>query len=112
LFADAVFHEDGSLVTAEAPARRGELLTVYGTGFGPAVAPRPFGFAPPEQSPIVDTVSVQAGDAVVAPERAYAAAGRIGLDVVQFRVPEGVSGAMQVRVTVNGKVSNPVAVPF
>ena len=28
-------HEDGSPVTADAPARSGELLTVYGTGFGP-----------------------------------------------------------------------------
>jgi len=34
-------HEDGSPVTADAPAKSGELLTVYGTGFGPAERPRP-----------------------------------------------------------------------
>ena len=30
-----VMHEDGTPVTASAPARQGELLTAYGTGFGP-----------------------------------------------------------------------------
>ena len=39
-------HEDGSPVTADAPAKSGELLTFYGTGFGPAERGRPFGFAP------------------------------------------------------------------
>ena len=43
-------HEDGSPVTADAPARSGELLTVYGTGFGPAERARPEGFPIP-QSP-------------------------------------------------------------
>src|SRR5450759_5733446 len=40
-------HEDGSPVTADAPARPGELLTVYGTGFGPAERARPEGFPIP-----------------------------------------------------------------
>ena len=31
-------HEDGSAVTPEAPARAGELITIYGTGFGPLPA--------------------------------------------------------------------------
>src|SRR5262249_39205061 len=43
-------HEDGSAVTADAPAKSGELLTVYGTGFGPAERARPEGFPVP-QSP-------------------------------------------------------------
>jgi uncharacterized protein (TIGR03437 family) len=112
LFADAIVHQDGTAVTGDSPARAGEVLTVYGTGFGPAAAPRPFGFPLPAESAIRDTVSVQAGDAVVVPEKAYAVAGRIGVDAAQFRIPDNASGPMQVRVTVNGKVSNPLTAPF
>ena len=112
LFADAAVHEDGSLVTADAPARRSELLTVYGTGFGPVVVSRPFGFAPPELSAILDVVTVQAGDVAVPVERAFAAAGRVGVDAVQFRVPELPPGTAQLRVTVNGKSSNAIPLLF
>jgi uncharacterized protein (TIGR03437 family) len=107
LFAGAVLHEDGSAVTAESPARPGELLTVYGTGFGPAAVPRPFGFAPVDRAAILDTVVVEAGDVAIAPERSFAAAGRVGVDVVQFRLPEG---ARTVRVVVNEKASNPIEI--
>ena len=108
LFAGAVLHEDGSVVTAESPVRRGELLTMYGTGFGPAAVARPFGFAPVDAAAIVDPVVVQVGETAITPERLFAAAGRVGLDVVQFRLPEGVAG--RVSVIVNGKASNSVEV--
>jgi uncharacterized protein (TIGR03437 family) len=117
LFADAnsraiVLHEDGSTVTAEVPARSGELLTLYGTGFGPSNPPRPFGFAPLEPSSILDPVEVQAGDVSIAPEKSYAVPGRIGVDAVQFRLPSGAaSGIVPVHVKVNGKDSNTVTVP-
>jgi uncharacterized protein (TIGR03437 family) len=111
LFAGAVLHEDGSAVTEESPARRGELLTAYGTGFGPAVATRPFGLAPLEAAAIADAVSVQAEERTIAPERAFAAANRPGLDAVQFRLPEAVAaGAVKVAVTVNGVSSNAVSI--
>src|SRR5260370_37283916 len=77
-------HEDGSPVRADAPAKSGELLTVYGTGFGPAERARPEGFPVP-QSPsysIVDQVTVQVGDAAFAAEKAFAAATRVGIDAV------------------------------
>ena len=40
-------HADGTLVTPDSPAIKGELLTVYGTGFGPTDHPRLFGFPVP-----------------------------------------------------------------
>jgi uncharacterized protein (TIGR03437 family) len=112
LFQGAVLHEDGSPVTAGAPARRGELLTMYGTGFGPAAMPRPFGFAPVDPAPILDTVAVLAGEVTIVPERSFAAAGKVGLDAVQFRLTEKTpAGTLQISVTANGKNSNVVSVP-
>jgi uncharacterized protein (TIGR03437 family) len=101
-------HEDGSAVTADAPAKAGELLTLYGTGFGPTERPRPEGFPIP-QSPsynIVDTVTVQVGQLAIAAENAYAVVGRCGIDAVQFRLDNSVTGTVTLRVTINGTDSN------
>jgi uncharacterized protein (TIGR03437 family) len=106
-------HEDGSAVTTDSPATRGELLTIYGTGFGPADHGRAFGFPMPAAYPIVDTATVQAGDLAIPSENAFAAAGRIGVDAVQFRLGDGIpSGNLPVRVAVNGKLSNTVLIPI
>ena len=101
-------HEDGTPVTADAPAIAGELLTVYGTGFGPASQARPEGFPVPA-SPvfqIVDSVTVSAGTATFTAENAFAVAGQFGVDAVQFRLDGSVSGTLNFKVTVNGSDSN------
>jgi uncharacterized protein (TIGR03437 family) len=106
-------HEDGSLVTADAPAKPGELLTLYGTGFGPAERTRPEGFTIP-QSPsysLVDAVTVQAGELAIHAEKAFAAVGRCGVDAVQFRLPGSVTGTVTLRVTINGADSNTLLLP-
>ena len=106
-------HEDGSPVTADAPARPGELLTVYGTGFGPAERARPEGFPIP-QSPtysMVDGVTVQVGEAAIPAEKAFAVAGRCGVDAVQFRLDGSVTGTATLRVTVNGADRNTLLLP-
>jgi uncharacterized protein (TIGR03437 family) len=108
-----VMHEDGSVVTADAPAKPGELLTLYGTGFGPAERTRPEGFPIP-QSPsysLVDAVTVQAGELAIPAERAFAAVGRCGVDAVQFRLPGSVTGTVTLRVTINGADSNTLLLP-
>ena len=113
-FALAV-HEDGSPVTADSPARRGELLTVYGTGFGPAGHKRPEGFPIPSDPVylIVDPATVSIGDAVVPAENAFAAPGRVGIDAVQFRLGDGAPGGANanLRVSINGQDSNVVLLP-
>ena len=106
-------HEDGSAVTADAPARPGELLTLYGTGFGPVERPRPEGFPIP-QSPsysIVDGVTLQVGELAIAAEKAYAVVGRVGIDAVQFRLDGSVTGSVTLRVTINGADSNTLLLP-
>jgi uncharacterized protein (TIGR03437 family) len=106
-------HEDGSAVTADAPAKRGELLTLYGTGFGPAERARPEGFPIP-QSPsysLVDGVTVQAGELAIPAQKAYAVVGRCGIDAVQFRLDGSVTGTVTLRVTINGVDSNTLMLP-
>ena len=108
-------HEDGSPVTGDSPAQRGELLTLYGTGLGPADHVRPEGFVLPKSPAYVmlDGVNVQVGDAVIAAEHAFAAPGRVGIDAVQFRLsdsaPTGTNASLH--VTINGQDSNTVLFP-
>jgi uncharacterized protein (TIGR03437 family) len=108
-------HEDGTAVTTDAPALRGELLTVYGTGFGPADHARPEGFPVPD-SPrynIVDTTTATVGDFVIAAENAFVAPGRVGVDAVQFRLGDGAPSGTNanLHITVNGQDSNVVLLP-
>ena len=42
-------------------------------------------------SPLLDSVTVQAGDVAIPAENALAAAGKIGVDAVQFRLGDTVS---------------------
>ena len=107
-------HEDGTLVTPAAPARRGELLTLYGTGFGPLAIPRPEGLAipPAPPFPVVDVVTILLGEAVLPSEAAFAAPGRVAVDVVQFRVPsDAPSGGSPLRVRIGAVDSNTVQLP-
>jgi uncharacterized protein (TIGR03437 family) len=111
-----VVHEDGSPVTADAPAKAGELLTVYGTGFGPTDRPRPAGFAIPASPAynLVDSAEVLIADRPSIPATGFAVPGRIGVDAVQFRVPDDApsGGNATFRVRINGQDSNTVLLPI
>jgi uncharacterized protein (TIGR03437 family) len=109
------FHADGTLVTQASPARIGELLTVYGTGFGPTNPGRPEGFAVPA-SPVynvTDPVSVAIGSDTLTPSSAFALAGSVGVDAVQFTLADqSLSGTnTSLSLTVNGQQSNSVLLP-
>jgi uncharacterized protein (TIGR03437 family) len=106
-------HENGDPVSAAAPARRGERITVYGTGLGPCDRPRPDGFAVPDDPPfpLTDPVQVSLGGAALAPEAAFATPARVGMDAVVFRIPSDATGGMDLKVRVNGVESNTVALP-
>ena len=110
-FAMAI-HEDGSPITSDSPAVHGELITVYGTGFGPADHPRPEGFPVPTSPDylIVDTATVQVGDAVINAQKAFVVPGKQGIDAVQFRLGDSAPTATNatMKVTVNGVDSNTV----
>jgi uncharacterized protein (TIGR03437 family) len=107
-------HEDGTPVTEASPAKAGELLTLYGTGFGPTDHARPEAAAAPAKPPyrLLDPVTIQVSGAAITPESAFAAPGQVGVDAVQFRLDSGVgTGSLELSVTVNGVVSNTLALP-
>lgn len=114
-FAVAI-HQDGTPVTTASPAVQGELLTVYGTGFGPANPMRPEGFPAPANPPclIVDPVTVTVGSVSIAASSAFAVAGSVGIDAVQFTLgsgaPTGTNANLQAMV--NGQASNIVLIPL
>ena len=108
--------EDGSLASPDRPARRGEKVTLLGTGFGPYQRSMLDGFAVPDNppNPLRDIVEIVAGGAVVIPEFAGAAPGTAGLSAVRFTVPPDwpAGQAMDLRVRVNGKESNSAILPL
>lgn len=110
-----VLHEDGRLVTPATPATVGELLTAYGTGFGPTTQPRLLAMPLPSDPAynIVDSVTMGVNGSVFPAEKAYAAAGQIGLDMVQFRLDSSTPAASEISLTVwvNGVQGNSLLLP-
>jgi uncharacterized protein (TIGR03437 family) len=108
-------HENGSAVTPDSPARRGELLTIYGTGFGPTDPMRPVGFAVPQTPPflLLDAVTVLVGGAAIPAQNALAVPGRVAVDAVQFQLGDGAPSATNapLRISINGQQSNTVLLP-
>ena len=109
-------HEDGTLVTPDSPAKIGELLTVYGTGFGPTDSTRLSGMPVPSSPPycVLDPVTVTVAGAVFTPENAVALAGQVGVDIIRFRLdssaPSGSNAPL--KLTINGVDSNTLPLPI
>jgi uncharacterized protein (TIGR03437 family) len=109
-------HEDGSLVTAQHPARRGERITALGTGFGPYQVQPLDGFAVPNSEiyKLADAAEVVFGDQVIQPEFAGATPGRVGVTAIRFGVaaplPQGAT--VEIKARVNGHDSNTVLLPL
>jgi uncharacterized protein (TIGR03437 family) len=109
-------HENGSLITPQSPARRGELVTALGTGFGPYQVQPPDGFAVPSSGhyALLDKAEILFGDKVIEPEFAGAAPGRVGMTAIRFRIADPLPAAstVEIKARVNGQVSNTVWLPL
>jgi uncharacterized protein (TIGR03437 family) len=110
------YHQDGSIVTAASPARRGEAVTVLGTGFGSYETPPLDGMAIPGSGlyGLLSPVEMQAGDKTLLPEWAGAAAGSVGVSAIRFRITDDLPHAVTVQLTArsNGVQSNIVLLPL
>lgn len=97
--------EDGSLVGSfmgATPARAGETIVIYGTGFG-ATTPMPATgevFAGP--APIAQSAEVRIGSTTVTPDYIGGAPGFAGLYQIRLRVPALAAGNYDVIVTIAG----------
>lgn len=110
-----VTHEDGSAVSVDSPARRGEIVTMLGTGFGP-YGQRPLDGFPIPQSPtyqLIDPVSVVFGDTAVTPVSTGAATGRVGITALRVQINEDFphSTTVELKARVNGRDSNTILLP-
>ncbi len=112
----AAMHEDGSVISPDNPARRGETITILGTGFGPYQRPILDGFpapaAPP--NPLVDPVTIRLGELPLTPASAIASPGQVGVVALKLVIPEDLAPASELPVTavVNGRSSNTTLLPL
>jgi uncharacterized protein (TIGR03437 family) len=108
------FHQDGSAVTVDSPAKRTEIVTILGTGFGPYNRRVPDGFIVPDSPaiPVVDTAEIVAGSVHLQPTFTGAAPGFVGVAVSKFRIASlPAASTVELRITVNGQDSNTVLLP-
>lgn len=109
-------HEDGSPITAGSPARHGETISLFGTGFGPYERKPMDGFAatPDNPNPLSDTVEANIGGIALTPAWGGTASGYVGLTVIRVKLTDDVPGGVpaQILVKVNGQTSNTVLLPM
>ena len=106
----AVIHADGRLVSETAPAVPGEWLAVFLTGLGKVAGTISAGQAAP-MSPLMTAlvpVQVEAGgrDSIVA--FAGLAPGLAGVNQVNFRAPDSLTGPVSLRIRAGAAISRPV----
>lgn len=108
-------HESGDAITADSPAKRGEVVTLIGTGFGPYDRRAPDGFPLPASPDYVlaDPLVLTAGDAPVTVDFAGGMAGQVGIAAVKFRITDDLphAASISMKVQVNGVSSNVVLLP-
>lgn len=108
----AASHADGSAITAAAPARMGEFISVYTTGLGQvngdidAGEPAPISPLLLVKSPVQLLLSNGSYTTSIAPGFAGLAPGFAGLYQVNAQMPQTASGVYTLAVSAGGKVSN------
>jgi uncharacterized protein (TIGR03437 family) len=107
-------HADHSLVNSQNPSHSGEVITLYGTGFGP-VTPlpptgAPAGVLPQSTMDNTPTVTVNAHNATVV--FAGLSPGSVGLYQFDLVIPSRVGiGDLNVLLNIGGQNSNLVTIP-
>jgi uncharacterized protein (TIGR03437 family) len=110
--AGAFTHVNGSAVTTQNPAQRGELVILYATGLGQVAPAVPTGALPAGASSTVSPVVLTIGGIVFIPDFAGQAGCCVGLNQINARIPNGVSpgNAVPVVLSVGVQSSNTVTI--
>lgn len=107
--ADAIaFNEDGTMNGEANPALAGSVITVYLTGVGPVDPPVPTGSAAGSQPPSISTAeySAQVGGVPAVVEYLGMAPGYSGLGQANIRIPDGLTGRLEILLFINGDGTN------
>lgn len=103
-------HADGSVVTAAAPAKPGEIVILYATGLGEIVPPAPYGQLCPSAAPLENLSEftlvldgIAAGPASV--QYAGIAPGYAGLYQLNLLLPKSTKPNPEIRVGLGSKLS-------
>ena len=105
-------HSDDSFVTASAPAKAGQTVTVYMTGTGPLSMPVRSGRSAARPLSTLHPPAVSVGGADASVVYSGSIRGAVGITKVDFVVPSGVqSGVAEVAVSIDGNASNAVTIP-
>jgi len=114
IFASAIAHKSGALVSSTAPATAGEALTIYMTGLGQVDGPLAAGQPAPSDHllNVLAPVMVQIGVTQVKPDFAGLTPGFVGLYQVNFVVPQNLTAkTYPLQVMVKGNMSNSLNIP-
>ena len=108
----AAVHANGSTISKVRPARPGETVLVFGTGWGrtnPDVSDIDIGMLPAQLAQLSDFRVMVAGKALPAARVSYAGVtpGRPGLYQVKFQLPLQVTLNPEIRVAIGDQVSPP-----
>ncbi len=108
-------HQDGTLITEASPARRNEVISIYGTGFGPYNQPVIDGFtiAPSPLLTLADPVTVLTGGLTLTPDWAGAAPGMVGTTQLNLKIVDSLPQAavLDLIFTAGGQQSSIVKLP-
>ena len=106
--AGAITHVNGSAVTPQNPAQRGEVVILYATGLGQVAPAVSTGALPAGASSTVSPVVLTIGGIVFIPDFAGQAGCCVGLNQINARIPNGVSpgNAVPVVLSVGVQSSN------
>lgn len=110
--AGALTHADGSAVSAQNPAKPGEVVILYATGLGQVTPAVPTGTLPTGASTTVTPVTVSIDGIAVIPDFAGLAGCCVGINQVNVRIPANVRSANDTPVvlSVGGKQSNRITI--
>ena len=99
--------KNGTLGAPTTPAKPGEVIILWGTGFGPTTPPAPFGVQIPASTfPTANPVKVSVGGTDAEFFGAAMAPGFAGLYQIAIRIPAGAAdGDLPIVATINGAQS-------
>jgi uncharacterized protein (TIGR03437 family) len=101
-----ITHADGTQVTPERPASAGEMVTLFGTGFGPVSPAVATGMKAAGPAATVAPALVAIGGVTIIPDYAGLAGCCVGLNQINFRVPAGVHAAPDVPLSISIGAAN------